>query len=57
MSKGPWRVKPRELRRVVESVRATGLTVSGVEIDRDGKIIVLTGDGKNSETPGDEIVL
>ena len=43
MSKSQWRFKPRELTRAIESVKANGLTISGVEVDKAGKIIIVTG--------------
>jgi hypothetical protein len=36
MSQGFWHVKPSEVRRMIETVRATGLHVKAVEVTKDG---------------------
>ena len=36
MSQGCWHVKPSEVRRMIETVKATGLHVRAVEVTRDG---------------------
>ena len=35
--------RQRDLRLAVETTRAAGLEIGRVEIDRDGKIVVVTG--------------
>jgi hypothetical protein len=36
MSQGCWHVKPSEIRRMIETVKATGLHVTAVEVTKDG---------------------
>jgi hypothetical protein len=36
MSQGCWHVKPGEVRRIIETVQATGLHVKAVEVTKDG---------------------
>jgi len=43
MSRGPHSFKKRDVKRAVEAVMAAGLTVSRVELDRDGRIVVVPG--------------
>ena len=49
--------KGSDLQRAVRSARAAGLTVERVEIDRDGKIIVVASKPANDNgTPVDDRV-
>lgn len=41
--------RQRDLRLAVETAKAAGLEIGRVEIDRDGKIVVVTG-----KPPGDD---
>jgi hypothetical protein len=36
MSQGAWHVKPSEVRRMIETVKAAGLHVKAVEVTKDG---------------------
>ena len=56
MARGPLTFRQRELVRALKGVRAAGLEVSKVEIDKEGKIVVIIG---KSDAPPDvrEIVL
>ena len=56
MARGPLTFRQRDLVRALKSARAAGLEVSKVEIDKDGKIVVIIG---KSDAPPDarEIVL
>jgi hypothetical protein len=48
-TRGPVRWRQREGSRLIRAVEQAGLTVSGVEVTRDGTIRVLTGQGGNQE--------
>lgn len=43
MARGPMTFRQRDLTRAVRGVRAAGLEVGRVEIDKTGKIIVFAG--------------
>jgi integrase len=43
MSRGPQTSKQRDLVRAVKAVAAAGMSVAKVEVDKDGKIIVVVG--------------
>jgi hypothetical protein len=43
MSRGPQTFKQRDLVRAVKAVAAAGMSVAKVEVDKDGKIIVVVG--------------
>ena len=49
MSKGPLTFKETDLRRAIRTSQKAGLSIARVEIDRDGKIVVVVGEGKKSE--------
>jgi hypothetical protein len=54
-TRGPVRWRQREGSRLIRAVEQAGLTVSGVEVTRDGTIRVLTGQGngkKEGAAPG-----
>ena len=42
MPRAPCTFRQRDLRLAVETARAAGLEIGRVEIDRDGKIVVVT---------------
>ena len=42
--------RQRDMTRAIKAARLAGLAVERVEVDKDGKIIVVTG---KPETPGD----
>jgi hypothetical protein len=56
MARGLLTFRQRDLVRALKGTKAAGLDVSKVEIDKDGKIVVIIG---KPEEPGDakEIVL
>jgi len=56
MARGSQTFRQRDLVRALRSAKAAGLEISKVEIERDGKIIVIIG---KSDTPRDarEIML
>jgi hypothetical protein len=43
-------VRQIQITRAVKAAQAAGLTVTRVEIDRDGKIVVVSGKGEQQET-------
>lgn len=43
MARAPCTFRQRDLRLAIETARAAGLDVARFEIDRDGKIVVVTG--------------
>ena len=45
MSKRPQTFKQRDLLRAIKASQKAGLSIARVEIDRDGKIVVVTGEG------------
>jgi hypothetical protein len=56
MARGPLTFRQRDLVRALKSARAAGLEVSKVEIDKDGKIVVIIGK-PNAPSDAREIVL
>jgi hypothetical protein len=61
MSRGPATFKQRDLTRAVKAVVAAGLAVARVEVDKDGKIVIVPGTpGATIDNPiaeSDEVVL
>ena len=49
MPKGLQIFKQTDLLRAIRTFQKAGLSVARAEIDRDGKIIVVAGDGKTKE--------
>ena len=43
MSRGPSTFKQQDVTRALRATRAAGVAVSRIEIDRDGKIVIVTG--------------
>jgi hypothetical protein len=43
MGHGPCTFKKRDVKTALEAARAAGLDVQRVEIDKDGRIIIVTG--------------
>ena len=43
MARGPCTFKQRDVTAAVKAVVAAGVSVARIEIDREGKIVVLTG--------------
>ncbi|HUW74401.1 MAG TPA: hypothetical protein VMW05_10335 [Methyloceanibacter sp.] len=56
MARAPLTFRQSDLERAIKGAKATGLEISRVEIDKDGKIVVIIG---ISDAPHDtkEIVL
>jgi hypothetical protein len=44
MSHGPQAFKKRDVTRAVQAVKAAGEKVQRVEVDKDGRIVVIVGD-------------
>jgi hypothetical protein len=49
MSRGPASFKQRDVTRAIKGARAAGIDVSGVKVDKQGNIVILTG--KPIESP------
>jgi hypothetical protein len=43
MSRGKQSFRQREITRAVKGVEAAGVRVARIEVDKDGKIIIVTG--------------
>jgi hypothetical protein len=43
MSRAPYSFKQRDMTRAVKAVVAAGLAIARVEVDRDGKIVIVPG--------------
>lgn len=56
MARGPLTFRQRDLVRALKGAKAAGLEISKVEIDKDGKIIVVVGK-PDTRTDMTEIVL
>ena len=49
MSRAPGRFTQRDATRLLRAALAAGLSVLKIEVDRDGKLVVVTGEpGKSS---------
>jgi len=46
MSRAPATFRKADLRRAVEAVTAAGQVVARVELDANGKIVIVTADGE-----------
>jgi hypothetical protein len=47
----PARFLQSDVRRAVQGAMDAGITVARVEIDPDGKIVIVSGEGKSQEAP------
>jgi hypothetical protein len=63
MSKGMQIFKQTDLLRAIRTSQKAGLSIARVEIDRDGKIVVVVGEGKSTDekrmtnaNPWDEVL-
>lgn len=43
MSKGKWRINQGEVRRLATGLKRAGVEIAKIEIDKDGKIVVVVG--------------
>jgi hypothetical protein len=50
MSHGPQTFKKRDVTRAVQAVKAAGEKVQRVEVDKDGRIIVIVGEADQTTT-------
>jgi hypothetical protein len=50
MSKGPWRVRPTEVQRMIKTAQSAGLTIDRVELGRDGKLTIVSRESASSAT-------
>lgn len=56
MARGPLTFRQRDLVRAIKGAKAAGLDISRVEVDKDGRIVVIIGK-PDSPSDGREIVL
>ena len=54
MSKGLLLFKETDLRRAIKTFQKLGLPIARAEIDRDGKIVVVTGEGRGANDNAEE---
>lgn len=64
MGHGPSTFKKRDVRTALEAVRESGVEIARIEIDKDGKIVIVAGkpvenSGENATTknPWDEVLI
>jgi len=57
MPKGLQKFKQTDLLRAIRTSQKAGLSIARVEIDRDGKIVVVTGNNSEKPEQVDKIVL
>jgi hypothetical protein len=50
MPKGSLLFKEGDLRRAIKAFQKLGLPIARAEIERDGKIVVVTGEGNKGST-------
>jgi len=55
MSKGLQIFKQTDLLRAIKTFQKAGLSIARAEIDRDGKIVVVVGEGKKAEDTATEL--
>ena len=54
MPKGSLLFKETDLLRAIRTSQRAGLSIARVEIDRDGKIVVVTGEGRGANDNAEE---
>jgi hypothetical protein len=54
MSRRPQTFRQRDVAAAIRAAKASGLEVARVEIDKAGKIVLVTTKGTNTEAPGNE---
>lgn len=52
MSRAPLSFKQSDVTRAVKAVKAAGIDVSGVKVDKQGNIVILTGTPSESSDGG-----
>jgi hypothetical protein len=50
MPRRPTRFLQSDVRRAIQGAMDAGLSVARVEIDQDGKIVIVSGEGRPKET-------
>lgn len=55
VGRGPLTFRQQDLVRAIKAAQAAGLDVAKVEVDKDGKIVIIVGDPTGE--PAKEIVL
>lgn len=53
MSRGPATFRQRDMTAAVRAVKAAGIGIARVEVDRDGKIVVIPGTPPRAEQPAE----
>jgi hypothetical protein len=56
MSRGPYSFKQRDMTRAVKAVVAAGLAVARVEVDKQGRIIVIPGKAEPTSSSWDQAI-
>jgi hypothetical protein len=54
MARAPATFKQQDLTRAFRAAQAAGVKVARIEIDRDGKIVIVTADGEAERREGNE---
>jgi hypothetical protein len=54
MSKRPLTFKQTDLLRAIRTFQKAGLSIARAEIDRDGKIVVVVGEGRGTNDNAEE---
>jgi hypothetical protein len=54
MSRRPCVFRQRDVTRAVKAVAAAGVTVAKVEVDKDGKIVVVVGEAGKTQPNANE---
>jgi hypothetical protein len=55
MSAKPWRFSPSEIRRAIDTVKATGLKITNIEVGKDGRINVAVNDDSKKPDPPEDL--
>ena len=50
MSKGPWKVRPTVVRRLLHIIQTAGLAVDRIEYAPDGRLVIVPRDATNAST-------
>jgi hypothetical protein len=57
MARGPCTFRQQDVTRLLRAAEAAGVEIARIEIDRDGKIIVVTGKPEAAPNEKGEIIL